>query len=348
MQDLIDFLARKEISIVVIILVAAIVLYFILWFVSLIKKHEMKKKLKNNTLELKAFADQIKLEEKKQKKKKQEVMPVVANPKKVEIIEPILPKIEEAKKENTAVDQMILKKDEEIELLEEEPIQYKEEVYTKEEAKEELNRITETLRKEQEKPKVEMKPFVKEEKVVEVKEEKKEERKQEVVEEKKGEKDNIIPLTSFEEEEEHHAIISLEELLEKGKTITQEEIVKYEDEGNEPITIEELEARYKEEKKQEEKIEAPKKTVEQPKKKEVELVEFYKPKVKPYQAANHYRPTPVISPIFGIEEQHIAREKAIELENTATYEKFDKEILRTSQFVAKLKELQSVLQKESD
>ncbi len=40
--------------------------------------------------------------------------------------------------------------------------------------------------------------------------------------------------------------------------------------------------------------------------------------------------------------------EAIELENTATYEKFDKEILRTSQFVAKLKELQSVLQKESD
>lgn len=46
-----------------------------------------------------------------------------------------------------------------------------------------------------------------------------------------------------------NAIISLEELLERGRVITQEEIVKHEDDGNEPITLQELEERWKNDKK---------------------------------------------------------------------------------------------------
>ena len=45
-----------------------------------------------------------------------------------------------------------------------------------------------------------------------------------------------------------NAIISLDELLKKGKTITQDEIIKHEDDGNEPITLQELEAKWKKDK----------------------------------------------------------------------------------------------------
>ena len=50
-----------------------------------------------------------------------------------------------------------------------------------------------------------------------------------------------------------------------------------------------------------------------------------------------YRPTPVISPIFGLEKNY---KKDLELENTANYEKLDEEIKKTNEFMMTLKELQ--------
>ena len=50
-----------------------------------------------------------------------------------------------------------------------------------------------------------------------------------------------IELTEFEAEQEENAIISLEELLEKGNSLYEKnEITQYQDEGNEPITLQDL------------------------------------------------------------------------------------------------------------
>ena len=73
MQELIDFLAKKEVLIIFIILMIAIFLYIILWVISFIKKKNEKKKLKNNTQELTKLAEQVKLLEKEQR----EVLPPV-------------------------------------------------------------------------------------------------------------------------------------------------------------------------------------------------------------------------------------------------------------------------------
>ena len=56
-----------------------------------------------------------------------------------------------------------------------------------------------------------------------------------------------------------------------------------------------------------------------------------------------YTPSPVISPIFGIEEENLSKNNALSLENTANYEKLDAEIRKTNEFLSKLKELQKKL-----
>ena len=50
-----------------------------------------------------------------------------------------------------------------------------------------------------------------------------------------------------------------------------------------------------------------------------------------------YHPTPVISPICGLEKNY---KRDLELENTADYEKLDEEIKKTNEFLMTLKELQ--------
>ena len=52
-----------------------------------------------------------------------------------------------------------------------------------------------------------------------------------------------------EEQQEEAAIISLDELLKKGKEMYEKnEITQYEDEGNEPISLQDLERKYGEKK----------------------------------------------------------------------------------------------------
>ena len=97
----------------------------------------------------------------------------------------------------------------------EEPEQKEEITYTaiepnKEEAQEELRRLTEELEKAEEETK-------------------------------------NIDLTSYEEAQERDAIISLDELIKKSKEMYESnEITQYEDEGNEPISLADLEKKFKE------------------------------------------------------------------------------------------------------
>lgn len=373
MQSFLDFVTTKEVLMVLGGVGILILLYIITVIYQALKRREMRKNLHNNTLELNKLVEEV---AQKQAEEKEEPLPEVfqknfqeitaEEPKAVEMpkvvempkeVEPVVSQpqeeviekgfatpleVEPKIKEEPVIEPVTPKEtpsvlatmyDSPVEILEveetpqeapvmlkEEPLQYKDEVYTKEEAKEELERITEELRL------------------------------QEIEEQKEK-------LTDFEEKQEENAIISLQELLEKGKTLTaMNEETQYKDEGNEPISIQELEERYQKE--QQEKIEkqveekpvpkveeAPVEILEEVSKetKTVPLQDFHTVRVEPYKGTNSYKPTPVISPIFGIEEDHIAKENALALENTANYEKLDDEIRKTNEFLSQLKELQKKL-----
>lgn|GEM_PF-988446 len=387
MQEIIDFLAKKEVLILFIILLAAILLYIILWVISFVKKKDQKKKLKTNTQELTKLAEKVKLLEKEQQeatlppvfrieqeKVREEIKPLVMEEKKKEppkvvvketftspvAIEPVVTEIIEPKKDDNVITKEIKLGDNfvsEVEILDANPneITYKNEVYTKEEAKEELKKLERQLieqDKKEEKPifePIEIKPFkeVTNDEVIPVLDE--------MLDTKEEVKQENISLTNFEEDQEQNAIISLDELLKRGKTITQDEIIKHEDDGNEPITLQELEAKWKKDKEvvalkdDDEDIE-----VLETKKEEIPFsydnIKVEVPKVKIptmdelfTKSKTPYKPTPVISPIFGIEEDKISSDNSLKLENTANYDKLDAEIRKTNEFLSKLKELQKKL-----
>ena len=368
MENVIDFLATKEVLIVLAIMGVILAVYFVLWFMEFMKKHEERKKLQNNTIELnkmvleeinkKANESSNKVETPKKEEIKVEEKPIEVNnvntnnineQVKAEVLE--VPDIVPTVKENNQVttdnlvvtpvevkpvvvdapkeelvpnDNILLNNqfNEEVKIVEpevitpvtapkneEEVIKYKDEVYTKSEAREELERITNELKKLNEE-----------------------------------EKQNI-ELTKYETEQEENAIISLDELLAKGKTLVeQNEVTQYQDDGNEPISISELEERYRN---KEEKVEVldteDEVKEERPKVSIDDILSANKETVQAYQNKSTYHPSPIISPIYGIEKEPVNKNTTLELENTANYQKFDEEIRKTNEFLSKLKELQQKL-----
>ena len=374
MENVIDFLATKEVLIVLAIIGLILFVYFILWFHEFMKKHEEKKKLQNNTMQLNKLVEEVAKAQKeeasnatpitKEEPKKEEVkeekieVPLVNNTtvvtptivpevkeEKVEIKEPtpdvvienvasspieVEPVVVSVKENPVNTNDSIMLNDkfeEKVEVVEptvitpvespkneEEVIKYKDEVYTESEAKAELERITEELKKLE-----------------------------------SEEKEENIELTKFETEQEENAIISLDELIAKGKTITeQNEVTQYQDDGNEPISIQELEERYRKEKEQVEVLEVEEEPKAQKPKLSIDDFLSAKEKVPSINEAytekkSTYHPSPIISPIYGIEEEPVKKNTTLELENTANYEKFDEEIRKTNEFLSKLKELQQKL-----
>lgn len=361
-NDILEFLATREVIIVLVILGIIIAVYVVLWFIEYMKRHEEKKKLQNNTMELNKLVREVHNELKKEEKKVESVkevkeektVKIEAEPIKVEPTVVEEPKIEEEPikevvigsdavssvevkptiidvKEDNVVSNDSLKLndkfEERVEIVEpsvitpvdapkneEEVIKYKDEVYTKTEAQQELERITEELRK--------------------IEDEDKEEN---------------IELTKYESEQEENAIISLDELIAKGKTITeQNEVTQYQDDGNEPISISELEERYKNSKENVEVLEVEEDKLESNNK--LSIDDFLNAKlgnnktttVAYSQSNSTYHPSPIISPIYGIEEP-VKKNTTLELENTANLQKFDDEIRKTNEFLSKLKELQEKL-----
>ena len=140
----------------------------------------------------------------------------------------------------------------------------------------------------------------------------------------------------FESSQEEHAIISVDELMKASENITDEEIEEYEDDGNEPISIKELEALYK--------------SVEEPVKVEIKVEEENKTtlpefdlKVKPASEAyegKEFKNSSVISPVFGLK----TTEESIMLEQTANLDKLNEEIRKTNEFLSALKELRKNLE----
>lgn len=140
----------------------------------------------------------------------------------------------------------------------------------------------------------------------------------------------------FESEQEEHAIISVEELAKVSQNITEDEIEAYEDDGNEPISIKELEEMYKsiEEQKEED-------TVVETNEEKITLPDFdikVKPAVDVYEDKN-FKNTPVISPVYGVKQT----ESSIALEQTANLDKLNDEMKKTNEFLSTLKELRKNL-----
>lgn len=192
--------------------------------------------------------------------------------------------------------------------------------------------------------------------------------------EKAEQEAKTIDLTSYEEEQEENAIISLDELMKKSKEMyASNEITQYADEGNEPISIEDLERRMQAVKEDITTITTPVENHEQSASSIVEelepvkvtladfntikvtepveqtideqptsiTVESVKPLSESYQNTRKFERTPVISPIYGIEKTGTAEN--IALENTANYDKLDEEIKKTNEFLMTLRELQKNL-----
>ena len=155
-------------------------------------------------------------------------------------------------------------------------------------------------------------------------------------------------LDEFEQAQEENAIISLEQFNKiSDKIYDNNEISQnqYKDEGNEPISIQELERLYntKElkvitEPVQSEQLVEPIKAVE--------VINLSGEKIslhdKFIQTDTKFKNSPIISPVFGIDVQE--KINAIELENTANLGKLDEEIRKTNEFLSALRELRKNLE----
>lgn len=349
MNDLIKLLTSQEIIIVYIVVGIACFLYFIIY---LIDKSYYKRKQKHNTKELNRLVEDInstlefeKIEEEtpvqtlEEKQvtyvepvlvEKEETAPIKQVVKEEKVVEEVKevenskPVIIENKEEQTSI---VEEESENIESLvldnmETEPVE--EITYTSiepshEEAQEELRRLTEELEKAEEETK-------------------------------------NIDLTSYEEAQERDAIISLDELIKKSKEMyASNELTQYEDEGNEPISLADLEAKMKQVAAiEEEPVEYTEPVIEPiieqieetPVVEQMVLDDFDTVKVEVekrpvYQESFKYKPSPIISPVYGIEKK--ISQNDLELENTANYEKLDEEIKKTNDFIMTLKDLQKHL-----
>lgn len=316
MNNLIDFLTSKQIIYIYIVAFLACLVCFIVY---LVEKNNKKLRLKHNTRELNKLVEEV----------REEANIIVENEKEVKQ-EPLLIPMEELQvdekkqtiREEIIVDQNALKQtkkeEEELEYTTIEPDQ-------------------KTAKLELEKLKAELKKQEKEEKIIE-----------ETIEKKQSKEiiDHSKIKQKYEEQQEKSAIISLEELVQKSKDLYEaNELTQYLDEGNEPISLKELESRVGKTSTIEETFEIekaiPKEEIKQleniePVKKKVILDDFETTKTN-----KKFKNSPIISPIYGIEKE--SKDKNMELENTADYDKLDAEIKKTNEFLMTLKELQKKL-----
>ena len=311
MNDIMNFLTSKEMIIVCAIALTGLLLTLIVFIA---EKTYHKRKVRHNTRELKNLVREIA----KKTKEKAEVVdenravqnenqPVVAIEKDEKQIVAEIKNVEEPVK----IEPIKEETEEQKEKVEEESkLQYTTIEPNEMEAKEELRRATENLIQ----------------RAIEDEEEKIAEEIEEVIEEE------------FEDQEERDAVISIEELMKKSTGLSEaEEINLYEDEGDEPISISDLENRMNSINDMIEEVRED--AVLIPIEEEKEEIKVHNKNV--YSENVTFKSSPIISPIFGIEDSNINND--MEFENTANYDKFDDEMRKTNEFIVTLKELQKKL-----
>lgn len=348
-SNLIEFLTSKEILIVYLIAGIACLVCFIIY---LVEKNNEKLKQRHNTRELNKLVEQIKEET------------YVYDDEEIEYEKPILETIEYGTDEVGSVSDLVqqtleVSKDEEVVLNEE--VEDLEEIVEIEDLVEEVqeNKVEEVATEVEpakvEEPVIEVENLedlndieFKEELIytdiepdqetarLELKKIEEELRKQESISDIEN-----IALTNYEEQQEESAIISLEELLKKSKEMYEKnEITQYADEGNEPISLQDLEKQFGEKKENyDEPFIIEEVVPENSEKVEIEelIIEDTKPVVK---EEKKFTISPVISPIYGLQKSSTSD---LELENTADYDKLDEEIKKTNDFLTTLKDLQTKL-----
>lgn len=387
MNELIAFLTSKEIIVVYIIAGAACLLCFAVY---LVEKNNEKFRRRHNTRELNKLVDQIKeetrekeqissasyekpdlevlttnnnaasvvemlestaemqkFEEVKEEKNQTEVIKKVEVQK--EVAEPVMvePIIQEFKVEPIIEEAEELKQEKITPIEEKEVIIDKKDIIDSGEIKETELQYT-SIEPDQATAKLELEKLTEELK------------KQEQLEENEN-----IALTNYEEEQEENAIISLEELVKKSKEMyAANELSQYADEGNEPISLQDLE-------KQMGDVKAPSydepfiienvvpeeeltSNIIEDSTKEIKetvalddfntvKIESNKEELTPIATNKKFQSSPIISPIYGIEKHEAVSSAELELENTANYDKLDEEIKKTNEFLMTLKELQKKL-----
>lgn len=327
-NDLMDFLTSSEAILVYVVAGISICLCFIIYIV---ERNNVKLRQKHNTKELNKLVSQVKEEAHIVEDKPIYDKPVlqvidsdpeesslselIANTMPIETIkEEAVEVIEEPaiKEEPVIIEDVDILEEarevEQLELEEEKPVteelQYTNIEPNPEEAKKELEKITEELKQ------------------------------QEILEEQGVQNE---ALTSYEIQQEENAIISLEELVKKSKNMYEaNELTQYADEGNEPISLNELE----------EKLGVTAKINTEPFKieevvsdEDLANVIEEEPVKEVVQETRRFKSSPIISPIYGIEKP-VNETRDIQLENTANYEKLDAEIKKTNEFLMTLKDLQ--------
>lgn len=183
------------------------------------------------------------------------------------------------------------------------------------------------------------KPIKDDEEIIYIDEEpSKEEAKQfleEVQKKLKEEESDLIGPTHFEKEQEEKSIISYDELKKAASNIDETNDKLLEDEGEEPITIEEL---YKKQKYQES---------EEPKQPAKQLEEQVKISEEPKQVKEEkkFRNSEVISPVFGIyKQEEIPFRKVSTIKpKSKDIEDIENEIKKTEEFLEELKKLKNKL-----
>ena len=151
-----------------------------------------------------------------------------------------------------------------------------------------------------------------------------------------GDEEEQIPtiensIDQFELSQEENAIISLDQFNKvSDKIYNDNEITQYKDEGNEPISIQELEKLYNSN--------------------ETVIKDDINTDVKEEKIAttesiqSKFKSSPIISPVFGIDDDGDESINNMALENTANLDKLNEEIRKTNEFLNTLRELRKNLQ----
>ena len=322
MNDLFGFLTSSEAILVYIVAGLSCCLCLIIYFV---ERNNVKLRQRHNTKELNKLVSQIKEEVQVEEQPMYEVpvLQTIEESTEASSVSEMLDEIKSAEPVVESVPEVVV--EEKKESLELEPVDILKEAKEAEEleytsiepdqatAQLELQKLTEELKRQEEMENAEV---------------------------------ENSSLTSYEAQQEENAIISLEELVQKSKDIYQaNELTQYVDEGNEPISLQELEKKIGKEVTSYQDsfvIEnvVPKEEVVEEKSVSTPVLQSTMPvSVEP---AKKFKSSPIISPIYGIEKQSDENHD-IELENTANYEKLDAEIKKTNEFLMTLKDLQQKL-----
>ena len=345
MRDILGFLTSPEIIVVYVVAALACALCLIIYIV---EKNNVKIRQRHNTRELNKLVEEVREEA------NIEETPVLYE-------EPVLETISDNNDLASSVNEL-LERTAEMNAIREEVVTV-EEVEQKNETPiiiEPMDIVTEVYEDEPEKEEVELEyTSIEPDQAtaqLELKKLEDELRRQEELQSNTTEE----TISNYEEQQEENAIISLEELVRKSKDIYEaNELTQYKDEGNEPISLQELEERaglsnsdtaiYNqpftiESVVPQSEVAEVTQEVSQVEEKNVRLDEASTISVSKDVVENgkKFKNSPIISPIYGIEHSQV-EDNGLELENTANYDKLDAEIKKTNEFLMTLKELQKNL-----